>query len=282
MGHDKNHIDPAPLCLCQPPHSMNRPAVLVTGGATRIGAALVRGFAAAGWHVFIHYRSSSDEAQALAATLPSAEVVPCDLGDDDAASAMIAALAERLPDWRCLINSASVFDYDSVTALDPALFHEAMQVNALAPARMAQAFLAHARSADARCVIQITDMKLENPNPDFFSYTMSKHALAATIAMLAKGNDDPSARIYGIAPGAILASHDQSEAETEVSHRLNLLGRKTGPQEIVEAALFLATGTLKSGQTLFIDSGQHLLDQPRDVIWLAREVAGQTAAQAQS
>ncbi|MFN4038507.1 MAG: SDR family oxidoreductase [Erythrobacter sp.] len=259
---------------------MSRPAVLVTGGATRIGAALVRGFAAVGWHTVIHYRSSSHEADALAAALPSAETIACDLSDDDAAVAMILDLAARQPDWRCMINSASVFDYDSVPALDPATFREAMQVNALAPARMAQAYLAHAQSAAQRVVIQITDMKLENPNPDFFSYTMSKHALASTIAMLAKGHAiDPAARIYGIAPGAILASHDQNEDETEVSHRLNLLGRKTGPDEIVSAALFLASGVMKSGQSLFIDSGQHLLDQPRDVIWLAREQAGQTGRQ---
>jgi NAD(P)-dependent dehydrogenase (short-subunit alcohol dehydrogenase family) len=254
---------------------MTRPAILVTGGATRIGAALVRGFAAAGWHVVIHYRNSSTDADALAATLPSAETIDCDLTDDEAAAAMIRDLADRLPDWRCLINSASVFEYDSVASLDRATFHEAMQVNALSPARMAQNYLAHARSAAQRVVIQITDMKLENANPDFFSYTMSKHALAATIAMLAKGySSDPQARIYGIAPGAILASHDQSEDETEISHRLNLLGRKTGADEIVSAALFLASGVMKSGQSLFIDSGQHLLDQPRDVIWLAREEAG--------
>ncbi|MFN3989306.1 MAG: SDR family oxidoreductase [Erythrobacter sp.] len=255
---------------------MSRPAVLVTGGATRIGAALVRGFSAAGWHCVIHYRSSSLEADALAATLPSAETIACDLVDDAAADAMIRDLAARLPDWRCLINSASVFDYDRADALDPAIYKEAMQINALSPARMAQAFLGQAQSAGHRSVIQITDMKLENPNPDFFSYTMSKHALAATIAMLAKGfSADPQARIYGIAPGAILASHDQSEDETEVSHRLNLLGRKTGADEIVTAALFLASGVMKSGQSLFIDSGQHLLDQPRDVIWLAREGAAQ-------
>ncbi|MGY6637077.1 MAG: SDR family oxidoreductase [Erythrobacter sp.] len=254
---------------------MSRPAVLVTGGATRIGAALVRGFAAAGWHCVIHYRNSSTEADALAATLPSAETIACDLTEDTAALAMITDLAARLPDWRCLINSASVFDYDSVTRLDPATYHEAMQVNALSPARMAQGFLAQAQSAAQKIVIQITDMKLENPNPDFFSYTMSKHALASTIAMLAKGfGHDPKARVYGIAPGAILASHDQSEEETEISHRLNLLGRKTRAEEIVEAALFLASGVMKSGQSLFIDSGQHLLDQPRDVIWLAREQAG--------
>ncbi|MFL0671831.1 MAG: SDR family oxidoreductase [Erythrobacter sp.] len=255
---------------------MNRPAVLVTGGATRIGAALVRGFAAAGWHCVIHYRSSSGQADALAASLPSAEAIACDLADDEAAARMIRDLAARLPDWRCLINSASVFDYDGGRALDPAIYRAAMQINALAPARMSQAYLTSAQSAGTRTVIQITDMKLENPNPDFFSYTMSKHALAATIAMLAKGfAEDRQARIYGIAPGAILASHDQREDETEISHRLNLLGRKTGPDEIVTAALFLASGVVKSGQSLFIDSGQHLLDQPRDVIWLAREQAAQ-------
>lgn len=252
---------------------MSRPAVLVTGGATRIGGAITCAFAAAGWHVVIHYRASAAQADELAATLPSAETIGFDLLDDDAAVAAIRGLANRLPDWRCLVNSASVFNYDAVTELDPATFREAMQVNALAPARMAQTYLAHAASAATRTVIQITDMKIANTNPDFFSYTMSKHALASTIGMIAKGARSPQDRIYGIAPGAILASHDQSEDETELSHRMNLLGRKTGADEIAGAALFLASGTLASGQTLFIDSGQHLLDQPRDVIWLARELA---------
>lgn len=252
---------------------MTLPAVLITGGATRIGAEIAKGFNARGWHVVIHYKSSADTADELAATLESAETVGCDLADDEAAVAMIADLAERLPNWRCLINSASVFDYDSATNLDPATNREAMQVNALSPARMAQAFLARAKSPGIRSVIQITDMKIENPNPDFFSYTMSKHAHASTIKMLAKGAAEPDDRVYGIAPGAILASHDQSEHETELSHRLNLLGRKTDADEIVDAALFLAGGTLRSGETLFIDSGQHLLDQDRDVIWLAREQA---------
>ncbi|AUX70183.1 oxidoreductase [Porphyrobacter sp. HT-58-2] len=252
---------------------MTRPAVLVTGGATRIGAAITRRFADAGWHVVIHYRSSAVQAEALAATLPSADTIAFDLEDDEAAVAAIRQLANHLPDWRCLVNSASVFNYDPVTALDPGTYREAMQVNALAPARMAQTYLAHAASAATRTVIQITDMKIANTNPDFFSYTMSKHALASTIGMLAKGARSSQDRVYGIAPGAILASHDQREEETELSHRMNLLGRKTGADEIANAALFLAGGALKSGQSLFIDSGQHLLDQPRDVIWLARELA---------
>ena len=253
---------------------MKSPQMLITGGATRIGAEIAKGFAATGWHVVIHYRSSSEEADALAATLPSADTIACDLTDDQAAVAMVEELASRLPDWRCVINSASVFDYDDATKLDPATNREAMQVNALSPAVIAQTYLAKAKASGPRCVINVTDMKLQNPNPDFFSYTMSKHALASTIPMLSM-NAEKDARVYGIAPGAILASHDQSEDETEVSHRLNLLNRKTGADEIVDAALFLATGELKSGSTLFIDSGQHLMQQDRDVIYLARDEAAQ-------
>ncbi|WP_230960949.1 SDR family oxidoreductase, partial [Erythrobacter donghaensis] len=244
------------------------------GGATRIGAAITRRFAAAGWHTVIHYKSSAADAEALAATLPSAETIGFDLADDEAALAAVTALAARLPGWHCLVNSASVFDYDAVTGLDPATNRMAMQINALAPARLAQGFIAlTAGQAGVRSVINVTDMKIENTNPDFFSYTMSKHALAATIGMLAKGNWNGDVRVYGLAPGAVLASHDQREEETEISHRMNLLARKTGPDEIADAALFLAGGALASGQSLFIDSGQHLMNQPRDVIWLAREGA---------
>lgn len=248
-----------------------RPAVLITGGAKRIGAAIARTFGENGWHVVIHYGQSKAEAEALAAALPSAETICCDLADWNGGTAMVEQLAGRLDDWRVLVNCASVFKRDLASELDPALFDEAMQINAGTPARMTQAFLRHARARGGRRVIQVTDQKLVNPNPDFFSYTMSKHALDSTIRMLAMAQEDPCDRIYGIAPGAILASHDQSEAETERSHRMNLLGRKTGPDEIADAALFLSEGWLASGETLLIDSGQHLIPQDRDVLFLARE-----------
>lgn len=248
-----------------------RPAVLITGGAKRIGAAITRAFGEAGWHVVIHYGTSRDEAEALSASLPSAETYGCDLDDWDAPVRMVEDLAGSLDDWRVLINCAGVFSLDSADDLDPATFEKAMRVNAGTPARIAQAFLKLARAKGGKRVIDITDQKLANPNPDFFSYTMSKHALASTIKMLAMAQDDPADRIYGIAPGAILASHDQSEAETEKSHRMNLLKRKTGADEIADATLFLSEGWLASGETLFVDSGQHLLSQPRDVLFLARE-----------
>jgi len=250
---------------------MARPAVLVTGGAKRLGGVISRRFAEAGWHVVIHYRSSEDAARQLADALPSAETARCDLTDGDASVALIERLGKALPGLRVLVNSASIFEPDSAARLDPETSLRAMAVNARSPTRMAQAFLALPPDGPPRRVIHITDQKLENPNPDFFSYTMSKHALGSTIAMLSKARCRPQDRVYGLAPGAILPSHDQSEEEAEVSHRLNLLGRKTAADEVADAALFLAGGWLASGQTLFCDSGQHLLDQDRDVIYLARE-----------
>ena len=246
------------------------PTVLVTGGAQRIGRAISQAFADAGWHVVIHYGRSADEAETLAEQLPSAAAIHCDLIDSDGAVSLVKSLASQITDWRLLINCAAVFEPDDVTGLDWRTYRKANIVNARTPTLMAQAFLAHARSQAGLRVIQFTDQKLENPNPDFFSYTVSKHAMAASVPMLAMGAGTAQDRIYGLAPGAILASHDQSEEETEVSHRLNLLKRKTSPEEIADACLFLADGHLESGQTLFIDSGQHLLSQPRDVIYLAR------------
>ncbi|HLT20924.1 MAG TPA: SDR family oxidoreductase, partial [Thermomicrobiales bacterium] len=249
---------------------MRRQAVLVTGGARRIGAAISRRFGQAGWHVVIHCGRSHAAAQALASELPSAELVRCDLADGDAALAMVEELADRLDDWRALVNSASVFRPDDAMGLDIGCSWEAMQVNACTPAMMAQIYLRHGRSTCGRRVVQLTDQKLANPNPDFFSYTVSKHAVAAAVGMLAMAAPEAD-RVYTLAPGAILASHDQVPAEAEVSHRLNLLERRTGADEVADAAYFLATGPVASGQALFVDSGQHLLAQPRDVMYLARE-----------
>ena len=239
---------------------------------------MARRFAETGWHVVIHYGHSREAAETLAAALPSAECVSCDLTDSAAAVAMVRSLARRLDDWRVLVNCAAVFRVDNVGALDPAVFDEAMAVNAATPARMAQAFLASpdhggARSAAGRRVIDLLDMKLANPNPDFFSYTMAKHALAATVRMLAMGArqaGNTADRVYGLAPGAMLPSHDQAPEEHQASGRMNLLNRLTDPVELAEAALFLSDGWLASGETLFVDSGQHLLSQPRDVLYLAR------------
>lgn len=248
-----------------------RPQVLITGAARRIGAVLARRFAADGWHVVIHAGHSAAQARELAAALPSAEVVEADLLDLDAALAMIADLAGRLGDWQVLVNCAAVFRPDTAEGIDPAIFAEAIRVNAETPTAMAQAYLSKARARGGKRVIQFLDQKLLNPNPDFFSYTMAKHAFASTVRMLAMAAPDPATRVYGLAPGAMMPSWDQAAEEHELSGRMNLLKRLTDPEELADAALFMARGWLASGETIYVDSGQHLLSQPRDVLYLARE-----------
>lgn len=251
-----------------------RPAVLVTGGSHRIGALVARRFAAAGWHVVIHHGHSAEMAEALADTLPSAEVVQCDLRDRAASAAMIGDLARRLPDWRVLVNCAAVFRFDSPAEPDGEVLDEAIAVNAGVPALLTALFLRQARARGGRRVIDFLDQKLRNINPDFFSYTMAKAAFEAAMRMQAMAPGDPRDRIYGLAPGAMMASFDQAPEEHEVSGRMNLLGRLNDPAELADAALFLSQGWLASGTTLYIDSGQHLLRQPRDVLFLARERPG--------
>lgn len=248
--------------------------VLVTGAARRIGAQVARTYAAAGWHVVLHCHHHAEEAEVLAASMPSAEVVHCDLTDGDAAIALVHDLSARLPDWRVMVANASLFEEDSAAQLEPEVANRAMAVNAITPARMAQAFLAQARSQAGRRMIQITDQKLANLNPDFFSYTMSKFAVDGASQMLAMVTQAKD-RVFRIAPGAILPSHDQTPDEAEVSHRMNLLHRRTDIVEIADAAFFLATAPLASGSQLVVDSGQHLLAQKRDVLYLARTPHGQ-------
>src|SRR3546814_19197462 len=109
--------------------------MLVTGGAKRIGAAIARAFASAGWHIVIHYGRSQAQAEALATELPSAEIVSCDLGEWTDSRAMIVPLEERLDDWRLLINCAGVFVLDTAPDLKPDDLDTEMRVNAGQPDR---------------------------------------------------------------------------------------------------------------------------------------------------
>jgi len=235
---------------------LNIPSVLVTGAGSRVGAAIARHFGERGWHIVVHYHTMAAPAEQLAEQLPSAEAIGFDLSDPADITAAVWALQKRLKDWPLLINNASLFVPDTASAPDGDVF---------------DAVLKAARSTTGRRIINLLDQKIANLNPDFFSYTLSKVALAAAVEMMAQHHFGTTDRIYGLAPGLVLPSHDQTQAEFEVSGRMNLLNRLNSPAEIAEAAWFLANGPLASGETLFVDSGQHLLRQQRDVMYTIRE-----------
>jgi NAD(P)-dependent dehydrogenase (short-subunit alcohol dehydrogenase family) len=119
------------------------------------------------------------------------------------------------------------------------------------------------------CVINLLDQKLWNPNPDYFSYTLSKAALQVATVMLAQGLA-PALRVCGVAPGVTLSSTELAPDDNfAAAHRMTPLGRSSEPADIARAVRFLIESPAITGTTLLVDGGQHLSPQPRDVAFLA-------------
>lgn len=239
--------------------------VLVTGGAKRLGAAIARAVAASGERVVLHHRASRDEAEALAAELGGV-CVSGDLAD----TADVAALFERA----CvaaggpidgLVNSASAFEFDAADAVDPALAARLYAVNCTAPVLLASALAAQTGLEDG-AVVNLLDQKLANPNPDFFSYSCAKFALAGATTMLAQGLA-PAVRVNAVAPGLTLSSGDQSVEQFDRVAHANLLHRPVGAEAVAEAVVYLLGARSVTGQTLYVDCGQRFVPSPRDVMF---------------
>ena len=241
---------------------------IVTGGAKRIGAALVRALAADGWHVVIHCNTSRVEAEALRGELAgagqAASVIAADLADPGAASAIIAA-AQAAGEPRLLVNSASRFDPDDFATFTAEHWDRHMAVNLRAPALLIQAFAAVAGiDGDPAVVVNLLDAKLASLNPDFLSYTVSKIGLDGLTELAARAFA-PRLRVAAIAPSVTLVSGPQSRENFERVHAMNPLHRGVEVAEIVAALRFILATPTYNAQTLVLDGGQRLLGLPRDV-----------------
>ncbi|PCG15122.1 MULTISPECIES: SDR family oxidoreductase [Sphingomonas] len=240
--------------------------VLVTGGAKRLGAAIARAVAAAGYRPVIHYGTSRDAAEALAAEL-GGQAIHADLADADQVGTLIARAAADGPLFG-LVNSASLFEFDRPEAIDLALAARLHAVNALAPARLAAA-LAEQPGEGERAVVNLLDQKLANPNPDFFSYTLSKAALDSATVLLAQAFA-PRVRVNAVAPGLTLPSGDQSAEEFRRTASANLLQRPVGADAVAAAVVYLLGARSVTGQTLFVDAGQRFVKRDGDVMFEGR------------
>lgn len=237
---------------------------IVTGGARRIGAALCRALAEDGWHLLIHCRRSIPEAEALAGELGNAAVVSADLASPDAAVRVMAGL-DGLPPARLLVNNASLFAFDSADDFTVAGWESHFSTNLRAPALLSQAFAARAGDGGG-LIVNLLDSKLAQPNPDFFSYTVSKFGLAGLTELCARAWAERGIRVCGIAPSVTLVSGAQENFDSV--HALNPLGRGVRVDEIVAALRFIIATPTLTGQTLTLDGGQRFLALPRDVQFL--------------
>ncbi|TVV69648.1 SDR family NAD(P)-dependent oxidoreductase [Sphingomonas solaris] len=240
---------------------------IVTGGARRIGAALVRALSDDGWHVLIHCRRSEDEAEALAAELPHARVVEAELADPDAPAAILAAAA-GMPPPGLLVNSASGFVHDTLDTLEADQWDAHLSVNLRAPAFLTRAFAAAVPAGAAGLVVNLLDAKLAAPNTDFFSYTVSKMGLAGFTELAARDLAPRGIRVCAIAPAVTLVSGPQSEANFAAVHAHNPLGRGVAVDDIVRTLRFIVATPVLTGQTITLDGGQRFLALERDVQFL--------------
>lgn len=237
---------------------------IVTGGARRIGCTIARALAADGWHVLIHHHSS--DAADLAAEI-GASTVRADLADPGAADAIVAAL-DGLPPPGLLVNSAAGFELDQLEDFSAAQWDRHMAVNARAPALLTRAFAAAVPDGEGALVVNLLDAKLANPNPDFFSYTISKMALAGLTELSARVLARRGIRVCGIAPSVTLVSGPQTRENFDAVHRLNALERGVTAEQIVEALRYIIATPTLTGQTVVLDGGQRFLGLQRDVQFL--------------
>ena len=249
--------------------------VLVTGGAHRLGAAIVRQFAAAGWRVWCHYQRSETAARALQTELQATgaqlELVAADLSQADEVEQMLARIAQSHGPLHCLVNNASLFEPDTGTGMDLPGTRQQLEVNLIAPlalaAHMARQAAPNARPGE-RSVIHILDQKVFNLNPDYFSYTVSKLALERSVALQAQALA-PALRVCGVAPGLMFLSGPQTQDNFDRASRVNLLRQPIDPTQVAATCLFLAQNPCITGTTLCVDNGQHLVPLERDVMFLA-------------
>lgn len=238
---------------------------IVTGGAKRIGAAIVRALGEDGWHVLIHCNRSTAEAGALANELGNAATVSAELADPAAAEAVMAAL-DGLPPPRLLVNNASRFAYDNVQDFTVADWDIHHAINLRAPALLSRAFAD--RAGEGGLIVNLLDAKLAAPNPDFFTYTMTKIGLAGLTELTARAFAAHKIRVCGIAPSVTLVSGPQSRDNFEKVHKLNALEHGVDVAEIVAALRFIIATPSLTGQVITLDGGQRFLSLPRDVQFL--------------
>lgn len=240
-----------------------RGVALVTGGAKRIGRALVLALADAGFDVAVHHRTSPVEAEAAADRVRAAgrraAVIAADLSREAETARLMGKVGEALGPVSLLVNNASLFLDDRVGDLARRTWDLQIETNLRAPLVLAQAFAAQAsRDPDHDpLIINILDQRVLRPNPQFFTYTLTKAALWTATRTFAQALA-PHVRVNGIGPGPTLASVHQDEAAFLAEAAGTPLERAVEPEDVCRAALYLIDARAVTGQMIAVDSGQHL------------------------
>lgn len=240
---------------------------LITGAARRLGAAMARDLAGAGWAVAVHCHRSTDDAERVADEIETAggraAVLQADLTDAAAVEDLIERTRKALGPLGLLVNNASLFEEDDIASLTLESWDGHLDANLRAPALLSRDFARQA--ATGGLIVNILDQRVWRLRPDFLSYTVSKAGLWALTRTLAQALA-PTIRVNAIGPGPALASLHQDEAAFERQWRSLPLARQPGPEAICQALNYLIAADSVTGQMIAVDAGQHLAWQTPDVV----------------
>lgn len=234
---------------------------LVTGGAVRIGRAIAQALARAGCNVVVHYRESEKEAAACCRELQRmgarAWPVRADLSSEAGCERLIQEAFKKAKHLNVLVNNAAVFHACPLERIDAAALQEEFQTNLFAPILLTRYF---AQATNGGAIVNLLDRRIAALDPERIPYVLSKKSLAdfTRSAALALA---PHFTVNGVAPGPVLPPPGKPRAHLRTRAGRIPLAATVAPEEVARAVVYLASTRAITGQTLFVDGGQHLLGE---------------------
>ncbi|MEO1240609.1 MAG: SDR family oxidoreductase [Pseudomonadota bacterium] len=245
-------------------------AALVTGAGKRIGRALALTLAEAGYDIAVHYNSSKDAAEDVAALVEKigrrADVVKADLSKESETEKLVENATGAVGPLSLLINSASAFEHDDIETMTRASWDRHMEANLRAPVKLAQEFAAQVNQDANNLIVNLIDQRVLKLTPQFLSYTASKAALFSITKTMAQALGPKGIRVNAIGPGPTLKNPRQSDEDWRRQNEATVLGHGAAPEDISAALIYLTTARAVTGQMIAVDGGQHLTWQTPDVL----------------
>ena len=242
--------------------------IIITGGATRIGAAIAKQLSGQNKEILIHYNKSKSKADKLKKDLSKngtkIYLVKGDLRKEKEIIKIIKFAKSKLKYFDCLINNASLFENDKLENFSMDSWGNHLRTNLRAPALFSKEFAKNIKNANNN-IINIIDQRVFKLTPYFFSYTISKtglYTLTKTSAMTLA----PNIRVNGIAPGPTIKNKRQSVKHFRRQYMATPLKRQVDVEQICNAVEFFIKNRSITGQILAIDSGQNLNWQTPDIM----------------
>ena len=242
--------------------------IIITGGATRMGAAIARKLSGPNKEILIHYNKSKLKAEKLKKELSNkgtkVYLVKGDLNKETDIKKIIKFAKSKLKFFDCLVNNASLFENDKLENFSLDSWSKHLRTNLRAPALLTKEFAKNVKGKNNN-IINIIDQRVFKLTPYFFSYTLSKTGLY-TLTKTSAMSLAPNIRVNAIAPGPTIKNQRQSEKHFKKQYLATPLKRQVDVEQICNAVDFFIKNISITGQVLAIDSGQNLNWQTPDVM----------------